>query len=120
MKRGTGLPFFVLALLAACGGGGKDPDAPLDREKFERVLAGSLLIEAQLSREIQVEGVPGTSAATGYRELFAREGVTDADFRATYDAWLKHPERLKEVYQDVLNRLQQQADSLGQRPPDQP
>lgn len=33
--------------------------------------------------------------------------MTEADFRATYDAYLKRPEELKKVYQNVLNDLQQ-------------
>lgn len=86
----------------------------MDRDKFERVLAGSLLIEARLSQEIPVEGASEDATAAYYNQLFEREGTTEEDFKATYEAYLQYPELLKEVYQEVLNRLQQQADSLGQ------
>ncbi|HRN36141.1 MAG TPA: DUF4296 domain-containing protein [Flavobacteriales bacterium] len=109
-KLAAALP--LLLLLAACGSGEKPPKAPLARAKFERVLAGSLLIEARLGQEIQIEKRADSPAATYYQELFEQEGVTEADFKATYEAYLQQPELLKEVYQDVLNQLQQRADSL--------
>jgi len=109
-KLAAALP--LLLLLAACGAGEKPPTAPLDRAKFERVLAGSLLIEARLGQEIQLEKRTDSPAATYYQELFRQEGVSEVDFKATYEAYLKQPELLKEVYQDVLNQLQQQADSI--------
>ncbi|MBS1936960.1 MAG: DUF4296 domain-containing protein [Bacteroidetes bacterium] len=109
-KLAAALP--LLLLLAACGAGEKPPKAPLGRAKFERVLAGSLLIEARLGQEIQLEKRADSPAATYYQELFRQEGVSEADFKATYEAYLQQPELLKEVYQDVLNQLQQQADSI--------
>ena len=89
-------------------------DAPLDQHKFEQVLAGSLLTEARLSHEIQVDKRGDSPATTYYQDLFKEQGVTEADFRATYDAYLKRPEELKKVYQNVLNDLQQRADSTKQ------
>lgn len=88
------------------------PDTPLDRATFEQVLAGSLLIEARTKQDLQVDPKAGTSPQASYNELFRKHGVNEADFKATYEAYLKQPELLKEVYQDVLNQLQQRADSL--------
>lgn len=114
MRRGIGLLFIAVVLHMACSTGSRKPNAPLDRAKFERVLAGSLLIEARLSQEIPVEGVSEDATAAFYNELFEREGTTEEDFKATYETYLQYPELLKEVYQAALNQLQQQADSLGQ------
>jgi hypothetical protein len=113
MRKLTAALLFPL-LLAACGGGEKPPKAPLDRAKFERVLAGSLLIEARSGQDIQIDRRADSPAGDYYDELFKKEGVTKADFKATYEAYLQQPELLKEVYQDVLNQLQQRADSLKQ------
>ncbi len=104
--------FPLLLLLAACGAGKKPPEAPLDRAKFERVLAAALLVEARLGHDIKIEGPTDAPAMGYYEELFRQEGVTAAEFRATYNAYLQHPALLKEVYQDALNQLQQQEDSL--------
>ncbi|MCO5275389.1 MAG: DUF4296 domain-containing protein [Flavobacteriales bacterium] len=98
--------------LAACGGGEPIPDTPLDRATFEQVLAGSLLIEARTKQDLQVDPKAGASPQAAYDELFRKHGVTEADFKATYNAYLAKPEELKAVYQDVLNDLQQRADSL--------
>lgn len=88
------------------------PDTPLDRATFEQVLAGSLLIEARTKQDLRVDGHSGSSTAAAYAELFKKHGVTEADFKATYNAYLAKPEELKAVYEDVLNQLQQRADSL--------
>ncbi len=104
---------FLLLFLVACGGKEKPPSGPLDREKFEEVLMESMLIEARLSQELTVDKRVDGPASAYYDEMFKKQGVTKADFRATYDAYLKQPEELKSVYQDVLNDLQQRADSVG-------
>lgn len=110
MRTGTA---FLLLFLVACGGKEKPPSAPLDRAKFKEVLMGSLLIEARLNQELTVDKRADSPASAYYDEMFKKQGVTKADFRATYDAYLKQPEALKAVYQDVLNDLQQRADSIG-------
>ena len=104
---------LLLALAVSCGSNDEVSDAPLNREKFEQVLAGSLLIQARLGHEIRIDIRPDSPAASYYEELFKEQGVTEADFRATYDAYLKQPEALKEIYEDVLNQLQQRADSVS-------
>ncbi len=104
---------FVLVFLVACGGKEKAPSGPLDRKKFEQLLTESLLIEARLNQEMTVDKRADGPASAYYDEMFKKQGVSRADFRATYNAYLKQPEELKSVYQDVLNDLQQRADSLG-------
>lgn len=104
---------FLLFTLAACSGGEKAPSGPLDRKKFEQVLAESLLIEGRLNQELTVDRSVNSPASAYYEEMFKEQGVTKAEFRETYDAYLKQPEALKSVYQDVLNDLQQRADSVG-------
>ena len=104
---------FLLLFLTACGGKEKAPSGPLDREKFEQVLMESLLIDARMSQELALDKRTDGPASAYYDEMFKKQGVTGADFRATYDAYLKQPEELKAVYQDVLNDLQQRADSIA-------
>ena len=104
---------LVLLLAVSCGSNDEVLDTPLNREKFEQVLAGSLLIQARLGHEIRIDNRADSPAASYYDELFKEQGVTEADFRATYDAYLKQPEALKKIYEDVLNQLQQRADSVS-------
>lgn len=104
-------------LLAACATEPQTPEAPLDRAEFERVLAGALLVESRLGMQASLEARMDSVAAGYYDELYRNEGITAADFKATYEAYLARPDLLKEVYQEVLNRLQHSADSLGNNPP---
>jgi hypothetical protein len=104
---------LLLLFLVACGEVEKPPKAPLDRKKFEEVLMESLLIEARVKQEVTLDRRDDSPAAHYYEEMFRKEGVTREDFKATYDAYVKQPEQLKAVYQDVLNDLQQRADSTG-------
>ena len=107
--------WIILVLLGlACGVKEDPPKAPLDREKFQQVLTESLLIEARTKEDLQVDKRSDDRVAGTYAEMFKKQGVSEADFKATYDAYLARPEELKSVYQDVLNELQQRADSTGQ------
>lgn len=104
---------FLLLFLIACGGKDNQPSAPLDRAKFEQVLMESLLIEARMDQGRMVDKRADSLASAYFEAMFKKQGVTRADFRATYDAYLDRPEELKSVYQDVLNDLQQRVDSVA-------
>lgn len=104
---------LLLVFLVACGGSAGVPQAPLDRKKFEQVLMESLLIEARVNQEVAGDKRTDSPAAHYYEEMFKKEGVTEADFNTTYNAYVKQPDQLKSVYQDVLNDLQQRADSAS-------
>lgn len=110
MTRAFRIAFCLL--LAACGGQEPMPKTPMDRATFEQVLAGALMIEARTKQDLQVDLSTNRVPQAAYLELFRKHGVAEADFKATYAAYLEHPEVLKKVYQDVLNDLQQHADSL--------
>lgn len=104
---------LLLVFLVACGGSEKPPDAPLDRAKFEQVLMESLLIEARVDQQMTLDKRNDGPVEGYYDEMFKKEGVTKEDFKATYDAYVKQPDQLKSVYQDILNDLQQRADSAA-------
>ncbi|MFT3884112.1 MAG: DUF4296 domain-containing protein [Flavobacteriales bacterium] len=98
-------------LLGACGDREALPPTPLDRGKFVQVLTGALMIEARLGHEMNVDRRTDSPIQQYYDDLFREEGVTQAEFRATYDSYAAHPKELKAVYDDVLVRLQQMQDA---------
>lgn len=109
------LPLLLL-VLAACGGAEPPPQGPLSRDRFERVLLRSLLIEARTGRGITLDhAMPDVQDE--YDRMFSEEQVTRADFDSTYKAYLRRPEVLKAVYEKVLNDLQQQTDSVPRSAP---
>lgn len=107
------LVLSTVLLLAACGHKEAAPPGLLDREKFERVLTGSLLIEARLNHEMVIDKRIDSPIAQYYAELFKQEGVTEEAFKATYDHYVERPEELKKIYEQVLSDLQQRADSAA-------
>ncbi len=107
---------LLLASLLVFGACGKPDEAPADllpRDRFERVVAGSLLVEARLGHERVVDNGPDARSRQYYQELFTANGVTEEQFRRTYDHYVERPEELKAVYEAALVILQQQADSLA-------
>ncbi|MBK8583751.1 MAG: DUF4296 domain-containing protein [Flavobacteriales bacterium] len=102
----NGLATVLLLLFVACGGKEAPPKAPLNKEKFEQVLLRSLLIEARTGQRIAGDSAMYDVQAE-YDAMFAKEGVSRADFDSTYNAYLRQPDALKAVYEKVLNDLQQ-------------
>ncbi len=107
------LAILLLACLSACSPEGTVPENVLPRDKFERLIAGSLLVEARLGHERVIDAARDERTRRYYDELFTDNGTTEEQFRVTYDHYLSHPEEMKAVYEAALNILQQQADSLA-------
>lgn len=108
----------LIALLGACSA--KDdrvPATPLDHDKFVQVLTGSLLVEARMSHEMIVDKRVDSPIQRYYDELFKAQGVTQADFKRTYDIYAQHPKALKAVYEEALVQLQQREDANKAHPP---
>ncbi|HEY0977176.1 MAG TPA: DUF4296 domain-containing protein [Flavobacteriales bacterium] len=100
-------------LLMACGRSEQQaPDDLLPRQKFEQVLGASLLIEARLNHEMVLDRRADSPVRRYYEEMFAEQGVTEEAFKRTYDHYVAHPAELKGIYEDVLQDLQQRADSI--------
>lgn len=107
------LVLSLLLALAACGPEDARPEGTLPPEKFEQVLMGALLIEARLNHEMVVDKRADVPVQQYYDTLFKEQGVTEQEFKATYDHYVRHPEELKRIYERVLNDIQQHADSTA-------
>lgn len=104
-------------IVVACGGSSAPPEGLLPRERFEELLAASLLIEARASHGMVVDiGTVGSTKLALYDSLFAGQGTDAATFKRTYQHYLEQPDELKAVYEAALERLQLQADSIGAAP----
>lgn len=100
-------------LVLACGGSKESAPADLlPEERFARVLGESLLIEARLNHEMVLDRRADSPIQRYYDEMFKEQGVTEEAFRRTYDHYVKDPVELKRIYEDVLQDLQQRADSM--------
>lgn len=99
-----------LFLLLACGGEEARPEGLLDRSKFKHVLMESQLIEARVNHEMVKEKRVDSPVQQYYDSLFAAEGVTEAEFKATFDFYTEHPEELKAIYEEIIVDLGRKKD----------
>lgn len=103
----------LLCVLLSCGRSAAPVGGELDRAKFREVLTESMLIEARLSHELIIDKRADGPAARYYAEMFKQQGVTEAQFKNTYERYVQQPDSLKKIYEDVLNDLQQRADTTA-------
>ncbi|MBP7515008.1 MAG: DUF4296 domain-containing protein [Flavobacteriales bacterium] len=106
----------VLLLMAACSAPEERPSELLPRDKFTQVLLEGQLIEARVNHEQVIDKITEVPALRYYAEMFEKEGVTEEQFKTTYQWYVDHPAELKDVYNDVLAGLQKRVemtDSTG-------
>ena len=63
-----------------------------------------------------IDKITEVPALRYYAEMFEKEGVTEEQFKMTYQWYVDHPAELKDVYNDVLAGLQKRVemtDSTG-------
>ncbi len=102
---------FLLVLVAsACSSSEERPAALLPRDKFTEVLLEAQLIEARVNQETVIDKRTDIPARTYYAEMFKAQGVTEEEFRRTYNWYVHHPAELKDIYNEVLTGLQKRVD----------
>lgn len=107
---------LVLMLLFGCAAPEEPPVDLLPREKFTEVLLEAQLIEARVNHESVIDKKTDVPDKSYYADMFKAQGVTEEAFKTTYDWYVKRPEELKDIYNDVLTGLQKRvdlADSTG-------
>lgn len=101
----TARVLLMAVLLAACGRQDAAPEGLLSREKFTQVLTEAELIEARLNHEMVLEQRLDSPVKRYYAEMFAEQGVTEEEFRRTFDHYTQRPEELRAIWEDVLTEL---------------
>src|SRR6188768_4400439 len=107
---------LLVLLMAACSSSEERPADLLPREKFTEVLMEAQLIEARVNQESVMDKQADVPAKTYYAEMFKVQGVTEEEFKRTFDWYVAHPAELKDIYNEVLTGLQKRvdlADSTG-------
>lgn len=95
----------LLLSLAACSAQEASGGDILERERFKELLLQAQLIEARANHELLVEQVMQSPTAQYYTELLKSEGVTEAQFKATFDHYTARPEELKLIYEEIITEL---------------
>lgn len=95
----------LLLSLAACSTQEAPTKGILERERFKELLLQAQLIEARANHELVVEHMSQAPIAQYYADLFKKEGVTEAQFKATFDHYTARPEELKLIYEEIITEL---------------
>ncbi|MBV6406106.1 MAG: DUF4296 domain-containing protein [Flavobacteriales bacterium] len=115
--RGPSRTLALVLALAGCAPEGPPADV-LPRERFVQVLAEAQLIEARINREGAVEHRSNEKVDAYYARLYEREGITEADFRRSFDHYAQDPAVLKDIYSDVIATLSRRKDEAMNARPD--
>jgi hypothetical protein len=108
------LPFVLL--LAACSNGEAPPSDLIERDQFKQVLLRAQLVEARLNHEMVIDHRPDSPVKDYYAELFTEQGITEDQFKHTFQYYAEHPVELKAIYTEILVEL----DSLKENERPQP
>jgi hypothetical protein len=93
--------------MAACGSTQQDskPKDLLSDEVFIAVLTDVQLLEATYKQKILREEDPNAVMPGYYKQVFDKHGVSQDDFEDTFSWWMKRPEEMLEVYNEVIDQL---------------
>lgn len=103
--------FFPLILGVACSvGNEKKPEDLLEEERFQEVLLELYLLEGEASyRRANLSQVPDSVLATGTAEVFEEHDLDREKFERSYRYYMKDPERMKAIHEEVLNELMRRS-----------
>lgn len=96
--------------LVACSSVEERPTDLLPRDKFTEVLLEGQLIEARVNHEQVIDKITEVPVLRYYAEMFQEQGVTEEQFKTTYQWYVDHPAELKDIYNDVLAGLQKRVE----------
>lgn len=106
---------FIFLFLMACSGEEKVPDYVWEEQKFVDVLT-----EFQLAESIVRLGYhrfPDSSYVNDsvYAAVFEKMGVSDVEFDSNYNYFLKNPERMELIYEQVITKLSERSAELEKK-----
>lgn len=100
---------LVLALALVLGSCSQKPDPekknPVSRKEIVGVLVEIHLLEARSDRLLIPRDSILSQYKIAYNDILARHHVTEANFRKTMDFYLKNPDKMDLMYQDVVDEL---------------
>lgn len=102
------VPFLLL--LGSCSSPEPRPADLLSRDRFTEVLMEAQLVEARMNQELVLDKRSDAPGRQYYTEMFTAQGVTEQAFTNTFQWYVEHPDSLKDIYNDVLTRLQRRVD----------
>ena len=101
--------FFVVLIAFAVSCVPKPDNTPppglIDRDKFARVMVDVQLIEGMRVHKLGPRRQNMVNMVPMYEGVFEKHGITEEEFRKTFDYYKDHPDLMKEVYEQVVDSL---------------
>jgi hypothetical protein len=100
--------FLALFLFASsCGEPEKEvaPDGLLDKDKFTEVMVDVQLVEGMKVHKLGPKREKSPDMEAMYANIFAKYGIDQEDFDATYDYYKARPDEMELIYEQVLDSL---------------
>jgi hypothetical protein len=90
-----------LSIIASCGH--RTPGGILPPEKMEKVLYDYLSADIYVNEFMSLDSSlsPERESARLQKKVFLKHGISKAEFYRSYDYYMKHPDRMKEVVDSI-------------------
>jgi hypothetical protein len=103
------LALVGVGVLSGCGSSSRShvvpPSGVLPRDSFVLVLAEIHVVETAAKQRTYRTDNESMRLAEAYNDVWFRTGVTAERFEASHAWWWHHPEAMKGVLNDVIDRL---------------
>jgi len=110
------LTIFVILTLFSCGAD-KPPKGILSKEKMVPIVLDQHFIEPIFNQRFAI-GIPDTNAIEDlYLSVLKKHKVDRKTFEKSVYYYGKHPEQYKEIYDEVLDRLNEMDVKVQQENP---
>ncbi len=94
----------------------KPPQNLLSHKVVSAILADMHLTEAMLSQNSLTTDSLNRSAMGQYALIYKRHGVSEQDFKASFQYYRLQPVEIDSIYSDVITRLSEQESKLTPLP----
>ncbi len=81
------------------------PEGLLDKDKFTEVMVDVQLVEGMKVHKLGPKREKGPDMEAMYANIFAKYGIDQEDFDATYDYYKARPDEMELIYEQVLDSL---------------
>ncbi len=114
-KRGLAASLGILLLLASCRLETTDlPKELIPREKMIQVLADVHITEAAIYYKNGHGDKADGKAPEYYQYIFTKHGITEKQFRESFDYYLHQESMMDKIYEDVITEIsRRQAETVN-------
>lgn len=104
--------FLFIASFFACQQQEERPNSILDKGKMTEVLVDVELLEAVVKQKMLDRKYPKKNVPVYYHQVMEKNGISYEQFQESFSWWSIHPKKMKEIYDEVNNKLEAMKEEL--------